>query len=68
MSDSDFQLRQRRIENLELAGKFHIAEPSSLRREAKTLLRSGNLIDVVDVIGLAAMFAVAIVGLNALSG
>lgn len=67
MSDSDFRLRQRRMEHLELTGKFDISQPSFLRREAKGLPRLRDLFDVVDVIGLVAMFAGAIVGLNALS-
>jgi hypothetical protein len=67
MSDSDFQLHQRRTEHLELTGKFEISQSSFLRREAKPLPKLTNLLDLVDVIGLVGMFAVAIIGLNALS-
>ena len=67
MPDSDFQLRQRRMEHLELTGKFDISQSPFLRREAKPLPKLTNLLDVGDVIGLVAMFAGPIVGLNALS-
>jgi hypothetical protein len=68
MSDTDLQLRLSRAENTDKAEMFERSVALSLRREEKALPKLSGLVDAVDLIGLVAMFALAIFAVNALSG